>query len=90
MTAVPDDSARAAGWTWHRCARRLLESGLSAIMAAQGGSTDDRGAGGGRVVFGYPRSRIAEDFDVSRGRLLGFGMLALVAAPWLAHRWRGA
>ena len=38
----------------------------------------------GRVVFGYPWSRIAEDFDVSRGGLLGFGMLMLAAAPWLA------
>jgi len=43
----------------------------------------------GRVVFGYPWSRIAEDFDVTRGGLLGFGMLVLAAAPWLASRWRG-
>lgn len=43
----------------------------------------------GRVVIGYPWSRIAEDFDVTRGGLLGFGMLVLVVAPWLASRWRG-
>lgn len=42
----------------------------------------------GRLVFGYPWSRIAEDFDPSRGGFLGFGMLVLVAAPWLAGRWR--
>lgn len=43
----------------------------------------------GHVVFGYPWSRIAEDFDVTRGGLLGLGMLILAAAPWLASRWRG-
>jgi hypothetical protein len=42
-----------------------------------------------RMVFGYPWTRIAEDFDISRGGLLGFGMLVLAAAPWLASRWRG-
>jgi hypothetical protein len=42
----------------------------------------------GRMVFGYPWSRIAEDFDVSRGGPLGFGMLVLAVAPWLASRWR--
>lgn len=42
----------------------------------------------GRVVFGCPWSRIAEDFDVSRGGLLGFGMLVLAVAPWLAWRLR--
>lgn len=42
----------------------------------------------GRLVFGYPWSRIAEDFDPSKGGFLGFGMLVLVAAPWLAGRWR--
>ena len=42
-----------------------------------------------RMVFGYPWTRIAEDFDVTRGGLLGFGMLVLAAAPWLASRWRG-
>ena len=40
----------------------------------------------GRWLFGYPWLRVAEDFDPSRGGLLGFGMLVLVAAPWLAHR----
>jgi hypothetical protein len=43
----------------------------------------------GRWLFGYPWSRIVEDFDPSRGGLLGLGMLALLAAPALAHRWRG-
>ena len=43
----------------------------------------------GRVVFGYPWSRIAEDFDVTRGGLLGFGMLVLAVAPWMAFTIRG-
>ena len=43
----------------------------------------------GRVVFGYPWSRIAEDFDVARGGLLGFGMLVLAVAPWMASTIRG-
>ena len=43
----------------------------------------------GRMVFGYPWTRIAEDFDVTRGGLLGFGMLVLAAAPWLASAIRG-
>lgn len=37
----------------------------------------------GRWVFRAPWSRIAADFDVRRGGLLGFGMLVLAAAPWL-------
>jgi apolipoprotein N-acyltransferase len=42
----------------------------------------------GRFVFGYPWLRIAEDFDPTRGGILGLGMLVLFAAPWLARRWR--
>ena len=43
----------------------------------------------GRWAFGFGWSRIAEDFDPSRGGFLGFGLLVLVAAPWLARRLRG-
>jgi hypothetical protein len=35
---------------------------------------------------GYPWSRILEDYDLSRGGLLGLGMLGLFLAPWLARR----
>ena len=67
------------------CQRRdLLRVGLLWVVLMAGAEVAL-----GRVVFGYPWSRIAEDFDVSRGGLLGFGMLVLVAAPWLASRWRG-
>jgi hypothetical protein len=38
----------------------------------------------GRSVFGYEWSRIAEDFDLARGGLLGIGMAVLLIAPWLA------
>lgn len=37
---------------------------------------------------GFPWSRILEDYDLSRGGLLGFGMLGLFLAPWLARRLR--
>jgi hypothetical protein len=43
----------------------------------------------GRSVFGYEWSRIAEDFNLARGGLLGNGMAVLLIAPWLAARWRG-
>lgn len=39
-------------------------------------------------LLGFPWSRIFEDYDVSRGGLLGFGMLGLFLAPWLARRLR--
>ncbi len=37
----------------------------------------------GRVVFRLPWPRIAADFNVRRGGLLGFGMAALFFAPWV-------
>jgi len=40
----------------------------------------------GRYAFGYPWSRIAEDFDPTRGGLLGLGLLVLFLAPgWMAR-----
>lgn len=43
----------------------------------------------GRFVFHLPWCRIAADFDLRRGGLLGFGFLVLAAAPWLVGRARG-
>ncbi|MCU0705877.1 MAG: hypothetical protein MUF18_18060 [Fimbriiglobus sp.] len=38
----------------------------------------------GRYVLGLSWDRIAEDYDVTRGGLLGFGLLFMAAAPTLA------
>lgn len=43
----------------------------------------------GRVVFRLPWARIAADFDLRRGRLLGLGMLVLFFAPLIASLLRG-
>lgn len=43
----------------------------------------------GRLFFHVPWSRIAADFDVRRGGLLGVGMLILLAAPMFAAELRG-
>jgi len=43
----------------------------------------------GRVVFGFPWARIAEDFDPSRGGFLGAGLLVLLVAPLVMARLRG-
>jgi hypothetical protein len=45
--------------------------------------------GFGRLVFRFPWSRIAADFDPRRGNLLGFGMLFVFAAPLLVAKLRG-
>ena len=42
-----------------------------------------------RLMFGYPWSRVAEDFDPSRGGLLAFGMGVLLLAPWAMAQLRG-
>jgi hypothetical protein len=41
-----------------------------------------------RLMFGYPWSRVAEDFDPSRGGLLAFGLGVLLLAPWAMARLR--
>jgi apolipoprotein N-acyltransferase len=66
-------------WIGARGRRDLLRVGLLWVVLMTGAEVLL-----GRAVFGYPWSRIAEDFDVTRGGLLGFGMLVLFAAPWLA------
>ena len=42
----------------------------------------------GFFVLGYSSERILEDYDVSRGGLMGFGLLFMVFAPYLANRLR--
>jgi hypothetical protein len=44
---------------------------------------------GGRVAAGYDWSRILADYDLTRGGLLGLGMLVLAASPLIAARLRG-
>ena len=43
----------------------------------------------GYFAFGYSRERILEDYDVSRGGLVGFGIVYMVFMPYLAARARG-
>jgi hypothetical protein len=42
----------------------------------------------GRLVFGYAWSRLAEDFDLAHGGLLGIGMLVIAVAPLIGSRLR--
>jgi len=42
-----------------------------------------------RFVFRMPYSRIAADFDIRKGNLLGVGMMILFVTPILIGRWRG-
>ena len=43
----------------------------------------------GIFVLNYSRERMWEDYDVSRGGLMGFGILFMFFAPWLAAKFRG-
>lgn len=43
----------------------------------------------GRGVFHYDWSRMLSDYDLSRGGLMGFGLLAMFFIPVLAARVRG-
>lgn len=43
----------------------------------------------GHLAFARSWSDFAADFDVSRGRLLPWGLLILLFSPWLAARMRG-
>ncbi len=40
----------------------------------------------GRLVFGYAWSRLAEDFDIANGGLLGLGLIVLAFAPLIGER----
>lgn len=42
----------------------------------------------GRYALGLSWDRVAEDYDATRGGLLGFGLLFMAAAPTLAARLR--
>jgi hypothetical protein len=42
----------------------------------------------GRVILGYDWSRILEDYDLSRGGLMGLGLLAMLFTPAAAARIR--
>ncbi len=42
----------------------------------------------GRLVLGYSWERLFEDYDVTRGGLLSFGMLVLLLSPHLAAKAR--
>lgn len=46
----------------------------------------------GRFVLGYPWSRLAADYNLSHGGLMGFGLLVMVFAPSIAYAFatRGA
>jgi hypothetical protein len=43
----------------------------------------------GYFVMNYSREQMLEDYDVSRGGLMGFGLLFMIFAPWLAAKLRG-
>ena len=43
----------------------------------------------GLFVMNYSWERMFEDYDVSRGGLMGFGLLFMIFAPWLAAKLRG-
>jgi hypothetical protein len=40
------------------------------------------------LILGFSRERILEDYDISRGGLMAFGMLFLIIAPLIASRIR--
>lgn len=42
----------------------------------------------GILVMNYSWERMFEDYDLSRGGLMGFGLLFMVFAPWLAAKLR--
>jgi hypothetical protein len=39
----------------------------------------------GRIVLGYPWSRLAADYNLARGGLMGLGLLVVVFAPSIAY-----
>ena len=43
----------------------------------------------GLLVMNYSWARMFEDYDISRGGLMGFGLLFMIFAPWLAAKLRG-
>jgi hypothetical protein len=43
----------------------------------------------GYFVFGYSRERMLEDYNLSRGGLMGFGIVFMIFAPFLSAKLRG-
>jgi hypothetical protein len=43
----------------------------------------------GFLILGLSRERVFEDYDISRGGLMAFGVLFMIFAPYLAARLRG-
>ena len=43
----------------------------------------------GFFVLGYSRERMFEDYDVSRGGLMGFGIAFMIFVPYMAAKLRG-
>ena len=43
----------------------------------------------GRFVLNYSSERMFEDYDLSRGGLMGFGLLFMIFAPYFAEKLRG-
>ena len=43
----------------------------------------------GFFVLGYSRERMFEDYDISHGGLMGFGIAFMIFAPFLAAKLRG-
>ncbi len=43
----------------------------------------------GLFVMNYSWERMFEDYDLSRGGLMGFGLLFMLFAPWLVAKARG-
>lgn len=41
------------------------------------------------LALGYSRERMLSDYDLANGGWMGFGLLFLLCAPWLAARVRG-
>ena len=66
-------------WIAARTALQLLGIGLLWVML-----TDLFEGGLGRLVVALPWERITEDYDLTRGGYLGFGMRFMFVSPRLA------
>ena len=73
-----------ARWVGWRTRRECLLAGLAWVVL-----TVAFEIALGRLVFGHGWSRILEDYDPSRGGLMGLGLAAMALTPWLAARLRG-
>lgn len=70
-------------WIADKTRFRLLAVGLLWVV-----STILFEIGLGRYGLGLSWDRITEDYDVTRGGMLGFGILFMAVSPWLAARLR--